>query len=394
VIGPTDATGGPGAGRIAIVSLDLLGLTGRAVGGWERFKGRIAAVAGTGIRPADVVLACTHTHTGPDSVALTDLYLTPAFKAWVDALADLIGAAVGTASGSAVPCRLHYGTTHAPGLSIYRRIKTTDGILLSHPPPPDDIVISRDGPVDDTVNVFWFKDADDRVRATVVNATCHPVHEMCEPVVSPDYPGAAAQAIEAAHPGAVALFLNGAAGNINPPTVSGGAGESARHGRTLAGAVCALLDAGSGAPAAVAAGAFTLLRSSVPLPTRTAEGAVDGPPITAELVGVRAGSAALLFLPGEPFVETGLALRKASPFELTAVVGYAESSVGYVPTDAAFAEGGYETTFGPWSVVAPGSEPVLRREAAALLRALHGPDVALTRRDHRDSAAVTNAVNA
>ena len=58
---------------------------------------------------------------------------------------------------------------------------------------------------------------------------------------------------------------------------------------------------------------------------------------------------------------------------MTAVVGYSEDYIGYVPTDAAFAEGGYETAFGKWSVLSIGSEPKLRREAGALLKALHGP---------------------
>lgn len=35
------------------------------------------------------------------------------------------------------------------------------------------------------------------------------------------------------------------------------------------------------------------------------------------------------------------------------------------------AEGGYEATFGRWCVLAPGSEPLLRREASALLDELH-----------------------
>jgi hypothetical protein len=80
---------------------------------------------------------------------------------------------------------------------------------------------------------------------------------------------------------------------------------------------------------------------------------------------------AFAFLPGEPFVETGLNVRQQSRFEVTAVVGYAEDYIGYVPTDVAFIEGGYETTFGRWSVLAPGSEPALCQATAALLDDLH-----------------------
>src|SRR5437588_222724 len=41
------------------------------------------------------------------------------------------------------------------------------------------------------------------------------------------------------------------------------------------------------------------------------------------------------------------------------------------PTDDALAQGGYETEFGRWSVVAPVSEPVLRSGALTLLDDLH-----------------------
>ncbi|MBN9633032.1 MAG: hypothetical protein J0I18_20920 [Actinobacteria bacterium] len=47
------------------------------------------------------------------------------------------------------------------------------------------------------------------------------------------------------------------------------------------------------------------------------------------------------------------------------------SSSGVVCVDQAFADGGYETTFGRWSYVAPGSETVFRGEASALLNELH-----------------------
>jgi hypothetical protein len=108
------------------------------------------------------------------------------------------------------------------------------------------------------------------------------------------------------------------------------------------------------------------------LPTRLPNGLPEGRVLHAEVAALRVGPASFVFLPGEPFVETGLKLRDRSPFDLTAVVGYSESYIGYVPTDAAFAEGGYETSFGKWCVLGIGSEPKLRREASALLDALHG----------------------
>lgn len=353
--------------RVALVALDLLGLSGTALGGFREFKSSVCAAADHAVAPEDLILTCTHTHTGPESVAITDLYRSEAFAAWAAYLAVQIGRAIRSAARSARPCRLEYGSASAPGLAIHRRFKTTQGVLLSHPEPPPEIVLSRDGAVDDSVNVAALRDLSGRLVAVIVNATCHPVHEMCIRQVSPDYPGELSVALEAAYPGAVALFLNGAAGDINPTTVSAGPAEARRHADALAETVQGVLSR----PKRAARQGMRLERRELTLPTRLPFGRADGQTLPTEVVGLRLGELAFVFLPGEPFAETGLAIKDGSPFDLTAVVAYAEDAVGYVPTDQAFADGGYETTFGRWSYVAPGSETVFRGEASALLNELH-----------------------
>lgn len=352
--------------RAAIVALDLLALSGKALGGFGEFKSRIAAAAGHTVEGDEIVLSCTHSHSAPESGALTELYLTPDYQAWLEYLTKQIGEAIAAACRDATPCRVSYSTSTAPGLGIHRRIKTTQGILMSHPEPPAEIVISRDGPVDDSVNVIAFNDSEGELKAIIVNATCHPVYEMCIPMISPDYPGELTSLLDDRHAGAVSLFLNGAAGNINPTGVSAGPAESRRHAEALAQVVDAALN-----QAVVETSPYLQLgRSSFDLATRLPHGQEIGESVTAELAAIQIGSAAIVFIPGEPFVETALAIRKASVFECTAIVGFSEETVGYIPTDAAFAEGGYEASFGTWSMVAPGSEQRLRREALTLLENL------------------------
>ena len=82
---------------------------------------------------------------------------------------------------------------------------------------------------------------------------------------------------------------------------------------------------------------------------------------------MRLGQAQIVFLPGEPFVETALAIRQAAKGELVMVVGYADDYIGYIPTDGAVRSGGYETGPGRWSRAALGSEPLLRQAAIDLL---------------------------
>jgi hypothetical protein len=350
--------------RVAIVSLDLLALAGKAVGGFDSFKLRIVDAAEGVVAADDIVLACTHSHTAPESAAITDLYQTGAFRKWSRTLAESIGQAIAAAAAAMVPCELRYGSTQAPGLGVHRRIKTIAGIEMSHPDPPADRVISREGAVDDSVNVLWLSAPGGAVIAAVVNATCHPVYEMCNPEVSPDYPGEFCECLETAYPGAVALFLNGAAGNVNPPAVSAGAEQARLHGERL---YAAVQDAASLAAAELHP-VISLHRHVFELSSRLPDGQSRGKNVYASVSTLRIGQAALVFLPGEPFAETGHAIRAQSPFHFTAVVGFSEETIGYIPTDQAFVEGGYEIGFGAWSYLAPGCEPVVRRHAIRLLR--------------------------
>ena len=54
------------------------------------------------------------------------------------------------------------------------------------------------------------------------------------------------------------------------------------------------------------------------------------------------GNLALVGIPGELFVELGLALKANPHFAQTFVAGYCNDLIGYIPTRAAYAEGGYE----------------------------------------------------
>ena len=47
--------------------------------------------------------------------------------------------------------------------------------------------------------------------------------------------------------------------------------------------------------------------------------------------------------PAELFVEFGLEIKERSPFEVTLISELANGWCGYVPTEAAFTQGGYET---------------------------------------------------
>jgi len=79
---------------------------------------------------------------------------------------------------------------------------------------------------------------------------------------------------------------------------------------------------------------------------------------------LRIGRACMVFLPGEPMVEFQLFAQKIRPEAFVAVAGYGDCGPGYICTDRAYAEGGYEPTA---TNVAVGSEAALKNALVKLL---------------------------
>ena len=76
---------------------------------------------------------------------------------------------------------------------------------------------------------------------------------------------------------------------------------------------------------------------------------------------------AVVGLPGEVFVDLGLAIKRASPFPTTLVIELCQDAPGYIPTEKAFAEGSYETVN---SRIAPGGGEMMVEAAVRLLKTL------------------------
>jgi hypothetical protein len=76
---------------------------------------------------------------------------------------------------------------------------------------------------------------------------------------------------------------------------------------------------------------------------------------------------AIVGLPGELFVELGLAIKKESPFKNTIVMTVCNDKTSYIPTKKAFREGSYEVTN---AVVKSGDGEMLVATALKLLKAI------------------------
>lgn len=222
-----------GESAVALIALDLLGTSMQAFGGRRAFLRAIRQAAD--LPPhCTCIITSTHTHASPETLGLTPIRRTAAFRAWIPQLATSIGAAIRQARAAARPATPAFGEADGGAWCVYRRVRTRQGIVLAPPFPPDDEIIHRDGPIDPRVGILALNDTTGHPIALLVNAACHPVHEMLSRQFSSDYPGVMATALEAQFPGATALFLNGACGNINAFSVSGGGACADAHGTALA----------------------------------------------------------------------------------------------------------------------------------------------------------------
>ncbi|HKG25490.1 MAG TPA: hypothetical protein VKB09_07560 [Thermomicrobiales bacterium] len=400
-----------GATRLALVVCDLIALSGATVAAARK---RIAARYD--IPGERVMVACTHTHTGPAPISLL---VTPAAVDFLDWLPDRIADSVGIACARLAPARVAWGAAGVDGVCFNRRFQMRDGTVMFNPPPRSPDIVEPVGPVDPAVTALLVEDLAGKPLALWANLALHYVGTDDPLAVSADYFGHATRAVERVlGPESLGLLTNGASGDINNRDVAApldaGTGTEQAHRVGLAVAAAAIKASmmqrrDESPPLAAARIRFSVVRRSItdgdialatnilghspdepwtneefsfvigqpiPVPLRETyarevlEVARMPERVETEIQVLRIGDLALVALPGEIFVELGLAIKARSPFPLTAVVGLANDYVGYVPTRAAFDQGGYETWAARSAWPAPGTGEAMVASSLALLRTL------------------------
>lgn len=194
------------------------------------------------------------------------------------------------------------------------------------------------GPMDRTCSLLLFRNAAGSNVATVFHLACHAVTIYpTDPSISGDWPAAASRAIATAV-GSEALFLQGCAGDVNPPRR--GAATVAAMAEGLAKKMpLALRTAVRLETSPLRVGRKTI---SLPL-TAEAQKRLGAETVAAEIQVITCGPLALVALPGEPMTELGFAIRERSPFPQTLVLGYSNGNgAHYVGMPGEKARGGYE----------------------------------------------------
>ena len=327
---------------LALVTLDLI--FPFELPEMERIR---AAVRG---KVDEVVFHASHTHSGPT-------YSTNR-AAYDDAVARVERAVLAAAS-ALVPARLGSGWGVAY-LGHNRRHILSDGEARMMW--RNDTRVST-FPVDPTVGVIRIDRVDGSPLAVLINYACHPVVFGPDNLdYSADYPGEMRNVVER-DLGGMALFLQGAPGDINPdtdktPIIENAVArmkdsgrilgdEAARIARRIHTEVPAkpLLASKTVILPAVSRWDVPKLRAALKERYRLDEARaarlvrekMDLPVTTM----VWNGEIAFVTMPGEPFVEFQMQLRAGSPVRDTFFLGYTNGSFGYFPTIAAAVRGGY-----------------------------------------------------
>jgi neutral ceramidase len=391
---------GAGVSRLAVIACDLLFLRATEVRAVREAIGRL-----TDVPPDQVVIACSHTHYGPLTEPDRDEQ-GPQVEPYLANLVHLLAGAVAMARSKVVPCQIGFGQGEVR-VGINRRERTADGqIILGQNPL---------GPVDPRVAVLRIDGVDGQPLAAVLNYACHPVSlgGKCTDI-SADFPGTARRLVEE-ETGAMCLFLQGATGNINPLLMGWDWTHLSRLGLPL-GAEAVRIYWSMAPGAKPANGGVGVARSQLQLPPllpssieegretiatlemereRLSAGGNEGalwwaelrldrarkglaalrggtpvPLVEAEFVALRlSDSVGVITAPGEIFTEIGQSIIARSPFQHTLIATYTNGTIGYVPTRAAYAEGGYEVTHA--CQVAPDAGEQIEEESIRLLRSIH-----------------------
>ncbi|NND06715.1 MAG: hypothetical protein HKN87_10075 [Saprospiraceae bacterium] len=313
-----------------------------------------------GLERSQIILNTSHTHTGPVlSNALFDIYpLTDAeiekINSYSKELVERIIDVVQEAHAQMEPVRIFSGNGVAR-FQVNRR-NNTEATLVEQ--------TSLSGPNDHAVPVLKLMKMDGKMMAVAFGYACHPtvlgINQW-----SGDYPGFAQIALEEAHPGAMALFFQGAGADQNPlprRTIP----LAKQYGRTLAAAVDRVLEEDMqqldpklrtsyreiplnlNAPPSIAtlekqceSSIAYYARWAKRLLKETNAGAVFPESYPFPLQVWKMGNQAIFTLGGETVVGYSIQLKEIFGYD-SFVMGYTNDVMSYIPTATILHEGGYE----------------------------------------------------
>lgn len=360
-----------GGTRAAIVACDLTSIPLEIITAARAKVGEL-----TRVPPANVMISATHTHTVPNIRPRFFRNASPAQReialAYIARLPDLIAESVRQAEARLAPARLQAALGEVQGVAFNRRFLMKDGVVMSNPAKGRDEllvdIVRPAGPTDPSLPVILLDTPAGEPLATMINFSMH-LDTTGGLRYSADFPHVIARILaDIKGPSMLTHFTTGACGNINHyqlldprrPRRVKGTTEAARIGTLLAAEVTRAyerLRPLSASPLKVSRENVTLrllkeksdkfIADEGPRPTfhdgEVTQRLVDGRYVfDAEVMVISLGDElAYVGVPGELFVELGLAIKQGSPYQLTVIDELANGSIGYIPNRKAHAEGAY-----------------------------------------------------
>lgn len=384
--------------KAALVVLDIIRTHREIV---ERAREEIEKT--TGMKGDHVMISATHSHTGPEID--TKSFRAKAFGStktvtveYAQSLPRLIAEAVRQAEAALTPVKASAAIGHEDSIAFNRRYHMKDGTVGWNPGKLNPNIVKPAGAIDPAVPVVYFEAAKSRPVATYVNYAVH-LDNVGGMEISADMPHTVSKCLtDVKGKEMVVIYATGCCGDINHVDVNWaekqkGHENAARMGIILAGEVLRTFPKLKIVEAGPLRARSEIVK--LPLPKVTPEeiakaredvkssqfltkvnafkvldvAARESKPLEVEVQVIALGDdIAWVSLPGEIFVELGLAIKEKSPFKNTIIAELANGSIGYIPSRRAYPQGNYEVVS---ARCAEGSGELLVDTAARLLKELH-----------------------
>ncbi len=367
--------------RYVLCAVDWCGLANST---HRLFRQKLAAAARTDI--TQVAVQAVHQHTAPyidgDAYALLEKLPAPPLRMserFLEEVTDRLAEAARQALARLEPFdRIGTGQARVEQVASARRVFTGGKLIVRYSGSGKDPAMAAlpEGPIDPMLRTVTLARGWQPLVRLHYYAS-HPQTFCCDGVVSGDFVSAAREEVERQE-GLPQVYFTGCAGDVTVGKYNDGSPEARQAlARRLRQGLVAAIAATRLAP--VGRMRWRTVELVLPpkpraTPTAAQSGQDHYREATAaafaqrrfplEASALELGQVSVLHLPGEPMLEFQKHAQGLRPDRFVAVAGYGDISPGYLCTDRAFEEGGYEPSA---AHAGPGTEARVKKALGKLL---------------------------
>lgn len=373
-----------GSESMLLVSCDLAGLLPEFIS-----SARKAISRATGIKERNIIIACTHTHSGPS--LLPTCYNKSLDYEYMEMLHQWLIELAKGAYKSACTSKIGLGSGKAQ-IGYNRRLCWSDGTHTMHGDAKRQDFTGAEGPDDPQHLAIFIRNANGDLTCVVHNNTGHPASFYGRDFYSADFPGTARKYLREVLGQIPILFFNGAFGDINidnlqslNPYKESSEQKVSRTAHLLTGETLRLLHQAEFRDDIVIRHSYKDIHIPVCLPDKeklhqaedTLKCVDNGQNVNAwdilfahgtkllhdqfgeksldiiPLHAIRIGEMAIATQPCELYCQFGIDIKRRSPAKYTGIFGLADGYNGYCPTMYGIIGGGYSGEPIWWTRLSP-----------------------------------------